>query len=410
MDDGAVAVRPLSLKQVRSVVAVAQIGSMAQAARALHMTQPALSRAIAGAETALGMAIFHRGWNGSEATGFGKKVVDVCIGALDRIARAENDIAEITGRQPSLRGFLTWSHLDTIAAVVQLGSISHAAAHLHVSQPAISRIIAGAVRCVNHPLFERRNAGMVASPVATRLAVLRQDLLSLLAMPNFHLSPEDTSLAGRLAVGTLPFSSLDQVSMAIGALIGGYPGVRISSMPGNYGSLSRALGRGEIDCMIGGLRGDFAHPDLAETFLFRERFVLIARRDHPCHDRPATLAKLRDESWIAPSHGTPGRRYLKQLFSTMGLDAPARISEIMDSRLVEEVVRHTDAVALHLCSDEYRSRLPAGLRIIDIELADDWVPIGLSVLKTGAANPLVDAFSQVLRDSLTDPSAPATPL
>lgn len=50
----------LGLSELRSVIAVARLGSLGRAAGALNITQPALSRRIAEAEAALGVKLFDR--------------------------------------------------------------------------------------------------------------------------------------------------------------------------------------------------------------------------------------------------------------------------------------------------------------------------------------------------------------
>jgi DNA-binding transcriptional LysR family regulator len=52
--------RKLKLRQLEILLAVAEAGSMARAAKQLSISQPAISRAIADAERALGLPLFDR--------------------------------------------------------------------------------------------------------------------------------------------------------------------------------------------------------------------------------------------------------------------------------------------------------------------------------------------------------------
>jgi len=58
-DDAAVPLRSL-----RAVVAVASVGSVSRAAQALHQSPAAVTRAVQGAEQALGVTLFERGAGG----------------------------------------------------------------------------------------------------------------------------------------------------------------------------------------------------------------------------------------------------------------------------------------------------------------------------------------------------------
>jgi DNA-binding transcriptional LysR family regulator len=56
--------RRLKLRQLEILLTVADTGSMAKAATRLAVTQPAISRAVADAEPALGVPLFDRGTQG----------------------------------------------------------------------------------------------------------------------------------------------------------------------------------------------------------------------------------------------------------------------------------------------------------------------------------------------------------
>lgn len=65
--------RPLSLQQATMFVAVARAGSLSGGAKALGMTQPALSRSIQSLEAALGAELFERLPAGVRLTGVGER-------------------------------------------------------------------------------------------------------------------------------------------------------------------------------------------------------------------------------------------------------------------------------------------------------------------------------------------------
>jgi DNA-binding transcriptional LysR family regulator len=65
----------LDLRELNQVLAIAAEGSFAQAARRLHISQPALSRSIQEVERKIGLRLFERGRGGATPTDVGRMVL-----------------------------------------------------------------------------------------------------------------------------------------------------------------------------------------------------------------------------------------------------------------------------------------------------------------------------------------------
>lgn len=85
----------MQLTQLRHLVGLAKEGSFSSAARALHITQPALSRSIRALETELGAALIDRVGHRSELTPFGRDVLERARLVLD----GAQDIGDLGARQ-----------------------------------------------------------------------------------------------------------------------------------------------------------------------------------------------------------------------------------------------------------------------------------------------------------------------
>ena len=68
----------MDLKQLRTFVAVAELGTVSKAALRLHIAQPALSRQIIGLETELGLTLFDRVGGRLLLTGEGEQLLGSC--------------------------------------------------------------------------------------------------------------------------------------------------------------------------------------------------------------------------------------------------------------------------------------------------------------------------------------------
>lgn len=128
----------MNLQQLRYLVTTADEGTMTRAAEALHVAQPALSRAVRGLEREIGVTVFERKGRGIRVTRDGLEV----IAGARRILAEVDRLGTIGGRQtlrvstvsdqahevgsPTIAGFVTRDHgraalavEDTSAAVVE---------------------------------------------------------------------------------------------------------------------------------------------------------------------------------------------------------------------------------------------------------------------------------------------------
>ncbi len=114
--------------RLEALAAVAHHGSFSAAARALHLTQPAVSRQVAMLEHALGTRLLHRDRGAVRPTEAGALLLGHARAALDRLALAEAQVRALAA-PPSGR--------------VRLGSFSSALVHLSSE--------AGALLAEEHP-------------------------------------------------------------------------------------------------------------------------------------------------------------------------------------------------------------------------------------------------------------------
>lgn len=98
----------LDLWSLRILVAVAERGSFSAAAEELVLTQPAVSRQIAGLERRLGLPLFHRVARGVTPTTAGQTAVELARRVLQRLDAMEatmRALTDVDGGQLRLAGF-----------------------------------------------------------------------------------------------------------------------------------------------------------------------------------------------------------------------------------------------------------------------------------------------------------------
>lgn len=93
---------------LRQFLAVAQMGTVRAAARALNMSQPPLTAAIRQLEERLGVALFERSVTGMTLTEAGRELAKEAPAIMGRLERTEARLCEIGGRARPMRiGFVS---------------------------------------------------------------------------------------------------------------------------------------------------------------------------------------------------------------------------------------------------------------------------------------------------------------
>ena len=87
----------LDLRLLHQALTLERHRNFARAAEALHLTQPALSRSIAGLEASLGEKLFNRTQQGVEPTSFGQMLLARAQTLLDGADELERDFTLMRG-------------------------------------------------------------------------------------------------------------------------------------------------------------------------------------------------------------------------------------------------------------------------------------------------------------------------
>ena len=96
--------RHLKMGELRIFAAVVEQRSFGKAAAVLHLTQPAVTKAVAGLEDTLGVKLFDRVANGVELTVHGRSFAPRAQAVFDELRRAAQELALLSsGAVGSLR-------------------------------------------------------------------------------------------------------------------------------------------------------------------------------------------------------------------------------------------------------------------------------------------------------------------
>ena len=336
--------RPPNVRHFAALVATLQHGSLTRAARAVNLTQPALTQAIGRLEATLGTTLFERGASGMRGT----------AAALLLAPRAEAAIAHIgsprvTGTQ--VRAFLALAHAGSYAGAAEATGLSPASLHRAVADLSVA---------LGRRLVERRGKAVALTPAGARrargfglaMAELRAGLAEVAVL--------EGKAGARIAVGAMPLSRAHWLPESITRFGQGFPAIAIVVHEGSHAELSGPLRDGEIDLMLGALRDNARVDDLAQEAVFEDRPVMVMRARHPLLDAPDPPAALLDYPWLLPGRGTPLRRYWEGMIGALGHAPPEVRIECGSVMMIRQLLIASDALTM-LSRDQVAVELDAGV-------------------------------------------------
>jgi LysR family transcriptional regulator of gallate degradation len=257
-------------------------------------------------------------------------------------------------------------------------------------------------------LFERSRRG-------TRLTEAGEHVLGHARLALAELRSGHDELAafrglapGRVTVGALPMSSEVLVPQALSRLFVTEPGVRVTVVDGTYEALLQQLRHGDVDFIVGPLRGDAAAPEVAEELLFVDRLLPVVRAGHPLlAARPrANWPALLRWPWIGPLPGTPARAAFERAFAHAGLAPPPVGLQANSPSVVRAVLLGGDHVAL-VSPLQIRAELAAGaLVVLPLAVLGTERSIGITQRRGALASAACLALLDALRDVGAQAAAP----
>jgi DNA-binding transcriptional LysR family regulator len=194
--------------------------------------------------------------------------------------------------------------LVTLQALLEERNVTRAAQRLHLTQPSVSVRLAKLRRIFRDPLLVAGPRGMLPTTRALELLEpLRTTLNGLTRLLN-----SDEAFDPQNAQITWHISCADYAEQAIllpllTELRKLAPATRIAIHPISHTEVAKLTESGIVDLAL--MARDFAPPSLRNKVLFKERYVFVARKEHPVFKQPLTLARFceLDHVLVSPDGG-----------------------------------------------------------------------------------------------------------
>lgn len=326
---------------------------MGTAAASLHLTQPAVTRAMQGLEKEVATRLIERRRSGSFLTSDGALFAQRThrfFAQIESALCAAIGSGPETGMAERLALKIGDVHIRSLIAISKAGSFRGAARALAIAEPTLHRPARDLERLMKTPLFRRTAEGIGLSPAGVELA--RQFALAYveIAAGLEELASRRGAAERTITIGTLPLAPKRPLAAATETLLARNGDARIVVHEASYDELVTALRSGAVDLIFGALRDPPPFADLDEERLRDDPYRIVCRRDHPLlQQRDPVPSDLRNYHWVFPTGEMPRRAVLDRLIADWDL-----------ARRVEIETNSLGTVIADLAASDHLSLLPRG--------------------------------------------------
>ena len=287
-------------------------------------------------------------------------------------------------------------HLELLVALADAGTMRAAATRLHLSQPALSKMLGEIETGFGARLFERSPQGLAANALGDAVVYRARVILGELARGSDEVAALRSGAQGVLRLGTLSVTAA--VPKAVVQLRRRLPGALVQIQEGRVRDLIQRLLHGELDGVFGAITPELLTsellPLLRPEVLLEDELCVLCAEGHPlARSRRLRWADLQAGAWVAPPKDTLVRQALNQAAASLYRDRFGPTPGIVYAAGVDH--------AYHL-AQEFRA---AGLKTMAVsgrtpprELAET-----LAAYERGEINVLINA--QLLAEGWNSPRA-----
>lgn len=236
---------------------------------------------------------------------------------------------------------LKMAELRVFVAVLEHRSFRKAAAALHLSQPAVTKAIAGLEHTLGVRLFDRVANGVEPTLHGDSFAPRAIAVFDELRRAAQELTQLCSGAAGSLRLGTVPMPAIPFVPLAIDRLVDAHPGIQLSMVEARETELIDRLRRRDIELAV--LRLSVVEPndDMRLIRLFDEKLCVVAAADHPlARRRNSTWADLLAQRWVLSPPDCSFHLHVQRTLEQAGLSMPRHTVEAMSIQLQFNLVLH----------------------------------------------------------------------
>jgi DNA-binding transcriptional LysR family regulator len=282
--------------------------------------------------------------------------------------------------------------LRSFVAIAEEGSLTRAAARLHIAQQSLSQQVRTLEGQLGATLLERSSRGVRVTPVG---AVLEREARALLAHAERATAAVRRAAAGAegdLRVGFLSSVANYMMPPVVRAFRERHPGVTLETREAPIAKLVAGLRSGDLDAAL--TRPPLV-DDLETELVLTEPVAAVLPADHALAGRAElALAELADEPWVLTTRASwpPWHRHFDEVFARAGF-APRVVQRgTSPQNLLALVAAGVGVTRLPVSS---RSLRDSGVAFVPLAGDDAFVVLAW---RAGGAPPALAPFAVVVRE------------
>jgi DNA-binding transcriptional LysR family regulator len=291
-------------------------------------------------------------------------------------------------------------------AVVRSKSMARAAAHLNLTQPAVSRAVSELEHTLGVRLLDRSRQGV--EPTAHGQALIKRGVVIFdelrQGVSEFETLSDPTTGEVRVAASVMMAAGI--LPVIVDRISRRFPRISILAREAPIGLLQldalpyRELRERAVDLVLGPIVGPPVAEDLDIEILFGDPLIVATGEQNRWVGRRAvTLKHLIDERWCLPPPDSAAGLRCVEAFRADGLDMPKRNVTTLSVHL---------QIGL-LATQQYFTMCPGSLMRLNsanrfsmkglpIKLAVRRMPVGIVTLKNRTISPAARLFIQTARE------------
>lgn len=293
-------------------------------------------------------------------------------------------------------------HLELLVVLAEAGTMRAASSRLHLSQPAISKMLLEAEDALGARLFERSRQGVEITAAGMAAVHRARVVMAELAHARNEVEAIRGGASAVLRVGTLSVTAA--VPAAVVQLRERMPGTVVHLHEAPVQDLIQRLLEGELDCVFGALTNELLTSELLASLqsdvLLQDRLCVLVAASNPLLRRRALRwVDCREANWVAPPRHTLVRQAFMRAFLDAGVDPPQPAIEAMSSVTISALLRLDPSLLCAVRYEHARDEVArGGVRRLALRPDIALPPIGLFTRRgEGGATPVMQEFTRAIR-------------